>query len=54
MLNSLRLFATDKDYEAYLEDEDYSELIVALVEVVVTVATEKHYKDTLNVEMSNI
>ena len=49
LLNSLKLFSTDTDNrEAYLDDEDYSELIVSIIEVVVTTATEKHYKDILN------
>ena len=45
---SLRLFATDANREHYLEDEDYSELIVTMIEIIVTTATEKQYKDTLN------
>ena len=53
LLNSLRLFATDAGREAYLEDEDYSELVVAMIEVIVTTATEKQYKDTLNAEMQS-
>lgn len=43
LLNSLRLLATDVHREAYLEDEDYSELIVSIIEVIVTSATEKQY-----------
>ena len=47
LLSSLRIFATDENREAYLEDDDYSELIVAMIEVIVTTATEKKYKDIL-------
>ena len=53
LLNSLKQFATSAEREAYLEDEDYSELVVSIIEVIVTTATEKQYKDTLNAEMKS-
>ena len=51
LLNSLRLLAVDVNRQHYLEDEDYQELIVAIIEVVVTTLPEKQYKDAHNTEM---
>ena len=48
IFSSLRLLATHVNRESYLEDEDYQELIVSMIELIVTTATEKQYKDTLN------
>ena len=51
MISSILLFAQNKDREAYLEDEYYENLVVAMLETLVTVCSEAKFKDTMNNHM---
>ena len=47
MTNSLLVFVQDKDYEAYLEDETYENLVVAMIDIVIIVSSESKFKDIM-------
>ena len=45
--NSLLVFVQDKNYEAYLEDETYENLVVAMIDIVIIVCSESKFKDIM-------
>ena len=47
MTNSLLVFVQDKNYEAYLEDETYENLVVAMIDIVIIVCSESKFKDIM-------
>ena len=47
MTNSLLVFVQDKNYEAYLEDETYENLVVAMIDIVIIVCSESKFKDII-------
>ena len=47
MTNSLLVFVQDMDYEAYLEDETYENLVVAMIDIVIIVSSESKFKDIM-------
>jgi len=54
MILSARLIATDPMLDTYLEDEQYSELMVNLMETLTITSSEKKYSETYLSEMKNI
>lgn len=51
MISSILIFAQNEDREAYLEDEYYENLVVAMLETLVTVCSEAKFKDIMNNHM---
>lgn len=47
MTNSLLVFVQDKNYEAYLDDETYENLVVAMIDIVILVCSESKFKDIM-------
>ena len=45
--NSLLVFVQDKNYEAYLDDETYENLVVAMIDIVILVCSESKFKDIM-------
>lgn len=51
---STRLFCTDPGLDTYLEDENYSELVVQLMETINVGSSDKKLTDAYLPEMKNI
>ena len=47
MTNSLLVFVQDKNYEAYLDDETYENLVVSMIDIVILVCSESKFKDIM-------
>ena len=54
MILSARLFATDPMLDTYIEDEQYSELMVNLMETLNITSSDKKYSESFMTEMKNI
>ena len=51
VISSLLVFAQNEEKEAYLEDETYENLVVAILETLVAVCAEAKFKDIMNTHM---
>ena len=51
---SARLIATDPMLDTYLEDDQYSELIVNLMETLNITSSDKKYSESFMAEMKNM
>ena len=54
MILSARLFATDPMLDTYIEDEQYSELMVNLMETLNITSSDKKYSESFMTEIKNI